>query len=55
VAALLNALTDGVDSGLTPDQVKMIVKTAIDSGERSEMIAAKNLLAGYNEQECPLN
>jgi cysteine-rich repeat protein len=54
-AALLNAASGGVDFGYDTSGVIMIVKDAIDSGDRDEMLAAKDLLAGLNEQGCPLN
>ncbi|HET9062433.1 MAG TPA: hypothetical protein VFO62_04010 [Candidatus Binatia bacterium] len=54
-AALLNALSGGVDYALSTVEVKAIVKTALDSGDLTAILAAKDRLADRNEDGCPLN
>lgn len=51
VSALLNASSDGVSYGLTPNQVIDAVREAYDSGDFE---SAKNLFEGENELGCPL-
>lgn len=54
VAALLNASHAGVTNyPYTVDEVKALVSAAINSGDRTQMEAAKNQLAAANELGCP--
>jgi len=52
VAALLSSASSGVSYDLSTAQVITTFQNAYASGDYE---AAKNALAGYNEQSCPLN
>jgi cysteine-rich repeat protein len=55
VAALLNSMNAQVNYGLTRDEVLYMVREALMSHDRIRIEEAKNLLAGLNENGCPLN
>ena len=52
VAALLNSANGAVDYGMTPAQVISAFNAAYASGGYE---AQKNIFAGLNERDCPLN
>ena len=52
VAALLNTQNDDVNYSFEQDEVISLVQDAYNSGNYE---GAKNILAGENEQSCPLN
>jgi hypothetical protein len=54
VAALLNAASPDVDYGMTTAEVISLVQGALASGDREEILAAKDTLADLNEAGCPL-
>jgi hypothetical protein len=54
VAALLNAAHPDVDYDMTTAEVIALVQTALASGDREDILAAKDTLAGLNEEGCPL-
>jgi hypothetical protein len=54
VAALLNSAHSGVDFGMTTAEVISLVDDALASDDRDEILAAKDIVAGLNERDCPL-
>ena len=54
VAALLNSASDGVSYDLTTDEVIDMFNDVYPSTEE-DYEALKDIYAGYNEQDCPLN
>jgi len=55
VAALLNALSSGVDYPYTSAQVQLMVFTALGSNDAKTIEATKDLLEEANQRGCPLN
>lgn len=54
LAAMLNMRNPDVNYPLDKTQIRDIVNTALASLDRDQILAAKDLLEGYNELGCPL-
>jgi hypothetical protein len=55
VAALLNSASPDVAYSLSTSAIIALVSNALNSGDPSEVNAAKSILAGFNEDGCSIN